>query len=50
MARSHVAVGGTAFRCGGWVAASVLNKQSRTADNGLSSSVGVRRDANNSSP
>jgi hypothetical protein len=32
------------------VAANVLNKQSRTADKGWSSSLGVGRDANNSSP
>ena len=32
------------------VAANKLNKQSRTADMGLSSSLGVRRGANNASP
>jgi hypothetical protein len=32
------------------VAANTLNKQSRTADKGLSSSLGVGRGANNSSP
>jgi hypothetical protein len=32
------------------VAANILNKQSRIADTGLSSSVGVGRGANNSSP
>jgi hypothetical protein len=32
------------------VAATILNKQSRTADKGWSSSLGVERGANNSSP
>ena len=32
-----------------WVAANILNKQSRTADKGRSSSLGVGRGANNSS-
>ena len=32
------------------VAANILNKQSRTADKGLSTSLGIRRRANNSSP
>jgi hypothetical protein len=32
------------------VAANILNKQSRTADKGWSSSLGVGRGANNSSP
>ena len=32
------------------VAANKLNKQSRTADNGWSSSLGIGRGANNSSP
>jgi len=32
------------------VAANILNKQSRTADTGWSSSLGVGRGANNSSP
>jgi hypothetical protein len=32
------------------VAANTLNKQSRTADKGWSSSLGVGQDANNSSP
>ena len=32
------------------IAANKLNKQSRTADKGWSSSLGVGRDANNSSP
>jgi len=32
------------------VAANILNKQSRTTDKGWSSSLGVRRGANNSSP
>jgi hypothetical protein len=31
------------------VAANILNKQSRTADEGWSSNLGVGRDANNSS-
>jgi hypothetical protein len=38
-----------AFRYGG-VAANILNKQSRTADKSWSSSLGVGRGANNSSP
>jgi hypothetical protein len=47
MARPPVADGGTASDMR--VAANILNKQSRTADKGWSSSVGVGRDANNSS-
>jgi hypothetical protein len=42
MARPQVADGGTA--------ANILKKQSRTADKGWSSSFGVGRGANNSSP
>jgi hypothetical protein len=49
MARPQVADGGDALQV--WrVAANILNKQSRTADKGLSSSLRVGRDANNSSP
>jgi hypothetical protein len=42
MARPQVADGGDAVQ--------ILNKQSRTADNRLSSGLGVGRGANNSSP
>jgi hypothetical protein len=46
MARSQVADGGDGLQI--WrVAANVLNKQSRTADRGWSSSLGVGRGANN---
>ena len=48
MARPQVAGRGTA--CNVWVAdANILNKQSRTADEGWSSSLGVGRGANNPS-
>jgi hypothetical protein len=49
----HVASWGCGWRNGLriWrVAADTLNKQSRTADKGWSSSLGVGRGANNSSP
>jgi hypothetical protein len=47
MARPQVADGGDALQV--WrVAANILNKQSRTADKGWSSSLGVGRGANNS--
>jgi hypothetical protein len=49
MARPQVEDGGDALQV--WrEAANILNKQSRTADKGLSSSLGVGRGANNSSP
>jgi hypothetical protein len=49
MARPQVADGGDALPF--WrEAANILNKQSRTADKGWSSSLGVGRGANNSSP
>jgi hypothetical protein len=49
MARPQVAYGGDGLQI--WrVAANILNMQSRTADKGWSSSLGVRRGANNSSP
>jgi hypothetical protein len=49
MARPQVADGGDGLQI--WrVAANTLNKQSRAADKGRSSSLGVRRGANNSSP
>jgi hypothetical protein len=49
MARPQVADGGDGLQM--WrVAANILNKQSRTADKGWSSSLGVGRGANNSSP
>jgi hypothetical protein len=49
MARPQVADGGNALQV--WkVAANILNKQSRTADEGWPSSLGVGRGANNSSP
>jgi hypothetical protein len=49
MARPRVADGGDALRL--WrEAANILNKQSRTADKGWSSRLGVGRGANNSSP
>jgi hypothetical protein len=48
-ARSQVADGGDALQF--WrVAVNILNKQSRTADKGWSTSFGVGRVANNSSP
>jgi hypothetical protein len=48
MARPQVADGGDALQF--WrVAANILNKQSRAADKGWSSSLGVGRGANNSS-
>jgi hypothetical protein len=49
MARPQVADGGDSLQL--WkVAANILNNQSRTADKGLSSSLGVGRGANNFSP
>jgi hypothetical protein len=49
MARPQVADGGGGLQV--WrAAANILNKQSRTADKGWSSSFGVGRVANNSSP
>jgi hypothetical protein len=49
MARPQVADGEDGLQI--WrVVANVLNKQSRTADTGWSSSLGVGRGANNSSP
>jgi hypothetical protein len=49
MARPQVADGGNGLQI--WrVAANILNKQSRTADKGWSSILGVGRAANNSSP
>jgi hypothetical protein len=49
MARPQVAHGGDAFQL--WrVDANILNRQSRTADKGWSSRLGVGRGANNSSP
>jgi hypothetical protein len=49
MARPQVADGGDGLQI--WrVAANILNKQSRTADRGWSSSLGVRRWANNPPP
>jgi hypothetical protein len=49
MARPQVADGGDGLQI--WrVAANILNKQSRTAEKGWSSSLGVGRGANNSSP
>jgi len=48
-ARPQVADKGTAPDRGGGVAANKLNKQSRTADEGWSSSLGVGRGANNPS-
>jgi hypothetical protein len=49
IARPQVADGGDGLQI--WrVAANILNKQSRTADKGWSSSLGVGRGANNSSP
>jgi hypothetical protein len=49
MARPQVADGGDALQF--WrEAANILNKQSWTADKGWSSSLGVGRGANNSSP
>ena len=49
MASTQVADGGTASDMGG-VAANKLNKQSRTADKGWSSSLGVEGGANHASP
>jgi hypothetical protein len=49
MARPQVADGGDAFQF--WrAAANILSKQSRTADKGWPSSLGVGSRANNSSP
>jgi hypothetical protein len=49
MARRQVADGRDALQL--WkVAANILNKQSRTADKGWYSTLGVGRGANNSSP
>jgi hypothetical protein len=49
MARPQVADGGDALQL--WrEAANIVNKQSRTADKGWSSILGVGRGANNSSP
>jgi hypothetical protein len=49
MERPQVVDGGDALQV--WrVTANILNKQSRTTDNGRSSSLGVGRGANNSSP
>jgi hypothetical protein len=49
MARPQVAVGGDGLQI--WrVATNILNKQSRTTDKGWSSSLGVGRGADNSSP
>jgi hypothetical protein len=49
MARPQVANGGDGFRI--WKEdANILNKQSRAADKGWSSNLGVARGANNSSP
>jgi hypothetical protein len=49
MKRPQVADGGDALQV--WrVAVNILNKQSLTADMGWSSSLGVGRGANNSSP
>jgi hypothetical protein len=49
MARPQVADGGDDLQI--WrVATNILNKQSRTTDKGWSSSLGVGRGANNSSP
>jgi hypothetical protein len=49
MVRPRVADGGDGLKI--WrVAANILNKQSRTADKGWSFSLGVGREANNSSP
>jgi hypothetical protein len=49
MARLQVADGGDGLQIRS-VAANILNKQSRTSDKGWSSSLGVRRGSNNSSP
>jgi hypothetical protein len=49
MARPQVADGGDGVQV--WrIAANILNKQSRISDKGLSSSLVVGREANNSSP
>jgi hypothetical protein len=48
MVRRQVAYGGDALQVR-TVAANILNKQSRTADEGWFSSLGVGRGANNSS-
>jgi hypothetical protein len=47
MARPRVADGGTASR---WLAANILNKQSRTDNKGWPSSLGVGRGVHNPSP
>jgi hypothetical protein len=49
MARPQVADGGDGLQIYR-AAANILNKQSRTTDKGWSSSLGVGRGANNSSP
>jgi hypothetical protein len=49
MARTHVAMEEKACRYGG-VIVNILNKQSRTADKGWSSSIEVGLGSNNSSP
>jgi hypothetical protein len=49
MAHPQVADGGHTLQVW-WVAANILNKQSRTADKGWPSSLGVGLGANNSSP
>jgi hypothetical protein len=48
-ARPQVADGGDGLQIRS-VAANILNKQPRTANKGFSSSLGVGREANNSSP
>jgi len=49
MARPRIADGGDGFQI--WkVAAKILNKQSRTTENGWSSSFGILRESNNSLP
>jgi hypothetical protein len=49
MARPQISGGGNALQL--WtIAANILNKQSQTADKGLSSSLGVGSGATNSSP
>jgi hypothetical protein len=49
MERPQLADGGDGLQIW-WIAANILDKQSRTADKGCSSSLGVRRGAKNSSP
>ena len=49
MVRPQVSAGGMASRYGRYLK-NILNKQSRTADKGWSSSLGVGRGTNNSSP